>query len=71
MAVFYYLVIKSFSSKMASSVLKFGVKVQTHSLGEAEFNGLVGEITGRAVVKNGVTRVPASQTRVSTQWDTL
>jgi hypothetical protein len=46
------------SSVMASSMFSIGAKVQTHSLTAAEYNGLVGVVTGAAVEKNGVMRVP-------------
>ena len=34
--------------------------MQTHSLMAAEYNGVVGSVTGAAVEKNGVRRVPVS-----------
>jgi ankyrin repeat protein len=39
-------------------MFSIGAKVQTHSLTATEYNGLEGVVTGAAVEKNGVTRVP-------------
>jgi hypothetical protein len=41
-----------------TSMFPIGTKVQTHSLTATDYNGLVGKVTGSAVEKNGVTRVP-------------
>mmetsp|Transcript_16002 Transcript_16002/g.26837 ORF Transcript_16002/g.26837 Transcript_16002/m.26837 type:complete len:130 (+) Transcript_16002:236-625(+) len=41
-----------------ASKFSIGIRVQTHSLTTAEYNDLKGSVTGPAVEKNGVTRVP-------------
>jgi ankyrin repeat protein len=46
------------ASSVMASMFPFRTKVQTHSLTATEYNGLEGVVTGPAVEKNGVMRVP-------------